>query len=282
MYTTPNGKLMVRDPAAYIGPPGFNSRQSPFANIDYEVVCDGSSRGSTGSCCVGGLGLNNPAMRAQQYCFEPAFITRGGKSSGFGNTCLYTTTADRVSSSALAESFVAPRYPHNGSEFCSGAPQITKILSADEYKMFAQAASSGSEQNGLLLLSDQSQDNPAGGSFVDPQRTGMLLMDDGTGRKVIACPVPVDPHVDNQYQQAFLDVWQPNRFAETNKPEAYSMASDIRDHCFFKDATYPNGTTLPLAVRMTPKCLAAADAAIAQIGPSVGSRSCCTFNDPRR
>lgn len=280
MYTTPNGKLVVRDPAAYIGPPGFNSHQSPFANIDYGVVCDGARGSRGGGSCVGGVAFPSAAMRAQQYCFEPAFVTRGSKAPGLTETCLYTATSDRVSSSALAESFVARRQGHGGSDFCSGVPHVTKVLSAGEYKMFAQAASSGAAQNDLLLLDDQADTQDL--KFMNPQRTGMLLIDDGTGQQVIACPVPVDPHVDNQYQQAFLDVWQPNRFAETNKPEAYAMTSDIRDQCFFKDATYPNGTTLPLAVRMTPKCLAAADAAIAQIGPSVGSRACCTLYDPRR
>lgn len=181
-----------------------------------------------------------PALRPFRYCFEPAFQTPAAAvcEAPPAAVCLYSAETRRLGL-GLPE--------HRYAEFVSDNAHIVK--------------KSPFNDNSTIVSSEDSGGAP-------------MIMKTSGGAYVLAYPLANDFKVDPQYQQAMLDVWQPDRFAESNKPEAYAMASAIRDTCFFKDAVYPDGTLQPISVRATPMCIAAAQAAHAQVYPSLSDCAC--------
>lgn len=247
MYSTSNGYLIHRDRTRFIGAPGVNSRASPHANVDY------------GALCAGTAATDGSIFMEQRYCFQPAFVTP--KSCIDGPASALTNCVGGAASQSSC--IVAGDTCHSQRQqmaFESDNAKVVSKLSAAEFAAYSAAVT------------------PDGPSIEGRPycKNGMLLLSTRNEGPVVACPLPNDVEVEPQYQQAILDMWQPGRFAETNKPDAHRMAAEIRDKCFFKDVVYPNGTILPLAVRMTPKCIAAADAAIRTAAP-VTSRACGEF-----
>ena len=146
------------------------------------------------------------------------------------------------------------------SSFDNNNAKVISSLSYNDFTKYAAAVDSGRAP----------QDQCAVNAVC---KQGMVLADVGGGRKEALCPLPNPVHSQPQYQQALMRVWQPDRFKDSD-PEAYSVAKDLQS-CFFQDVQYPNGTTAPVAVKMSTKCLAAAQAAIEQVG-YLGST--CTAN----
>lgn len=180
-----------------------------------------------------------PAMRPFRYCFEPAFQT-AGTSCENPAVCLYSAETRRL----------GLKLPdHRYDAFMSDNARIVKSA---------------------FNLNNENVVRTHGGG----DSSGPMVLKTSGGTYVLAYPLANDFKVDPQYQQAILDVWQPDRFAESNKPEAYAMAQTIRDTCFFKDAAYPDGTLQPISVRASPMCIAAAQAARDQVYPSLSDCAC--------
>lgn len=213
MYSTRDGKLVgaSSSSACYIGPPGLNSRATPFGNVSF-------------------------ATKPYVYCMEPAYTSPYNPNA---KNCVYTVRSS----------------PSSGDP-ASAAPAAPFVSDKSMY-----------------VVSD----------VVNPQQDQqrLLLIRNGAGEEVVVVPVPIDLSVDPQIQQSILRGWQPGRFAETNKPDAYALARDLQNHCFYENVQYPNGTILPLAVRNTPKCLAAAQAAIEQ-SKSLRSDRCYPRHDEQQ
>lgn len=281
MYSTTNGNLVHRSNRhhqRYIGPPGMNSRVTPLGNVDYN------------GCTTGECGASAP-MWPVRYCFQPAFLVpeatcklsqrRGaidpdvydadpeGGGVGMKKNCVWSAESRRFdlqsyakrtggsSSGSVAASAIVPRSgaaaASSVSTYCSENAKVIQSISPYD----------------LNLIDDRfAKQLPQG--LTSP----ILILRTADGSKVAALPIRNDVAVEPQLQQAMLDVWQPERFAESNKPDAYELATSLRDTCFFKDVRYPDGTLLPLAVRATPKCIAAAQAAWQQVYPTVSSCAC--------
>ncbi len=210
----------------FCGPPGFTSRGTPFRNVYGQ-----SESGSDDSY--------------RKYCFQPAFVTPCAATTvncvtGYAarGGCYYG--AECRSGSCIGGKCASP--------FVNDNAKVINSMSYGDFEKYARATNDG--------------------SYCDNRtqaicKNGMVLADVGNGRREVLCPLPNPVHSQPQYQQALMRVWQPDRFKDRD-PEAYKVARDLQQ-CFYQDVQYPNGTTAPVAVKMTPKCLAAAEAAIKQV-----------------
>lgn len=279
MYSTSNGNLVHRSNRAsqrYIGPPGMNSRMTPLGNVDYN------------GCFSGECGASAP-MWPVRYCFQPAFQVpeatcklrqRSGavdpyvESEGGGNdatqNCVWSAESRRFDLQSYAKS--------------STGLSNSAIMAPRSGAAAASSISAFCSDNAMVIQSISPYDlNLIDDSFSKQLPNGLsspiLILRTSDGTKVAALPIRNDVSVEPQLQQAMLGVWQPERFAESNKPDAHALATSLRDTCFFKDVRYPDGTLLPLAVRATPKCIAAAQAAWQQVYPSMSACACFAGND---
>lgn len=229
--------------ARFCGPPGFTSRGNPFTNV-YGLAQPPTPGFNPGS------GLDNSFRK---YCFQPAFVTPCASNTvncitGYAHRggCYYGSECRSGSCK-------------NGmcmSSFDNDNAKVINSLSHNDFVKYAASVNPGRRPD------DQCAVNAV-------CKQGMVLANIGGGRKEVLCPLPNPVDSQPQYQQALMRVWQPDRFKDSD-PEAYRVAKDLQS-CFFQDVQYPNGTTAPVAVKMTPKCLAAAQAAIEQVAHIAGT-----------
>ena len=94
-------------------------------------------------------------------------------------------------------------------------------------------------------------------------------------------PVPVADSVARNCRSALKTVWQCDRFLARNDLDGYNKCR-AEAECFQYDTVMPDGSTVPIAVRNTPMCRAAAVVALKQCGNQCGrpARTTCVARPP--
>lgn len=99
-------------------------------------------------------------------------------------------------------------------------------------------------------------------------------------RQQTVVPVPIAEPVVRNCRSALKSVWQCDRFLAWNDLDGYNKCRAEAD-CFQFDTVLPDGNTVPIAVRNTPKCRALATVALNQCRSQCGvSRPLCTTRPP--
>jgi len=93
-----------------------------------------------------------------------------------------------------------------------------------------------------------------------------MIMVDYKGNTEPYCPIPSEPGTQPACQQTYQNLWQCDQFKARDQPgsfEAYQQCKNFEE-CFAYNLSYPDGSILPVAVKMNSACLGAAAAAAEQ------------------
>jgi hypothetical protein len=96
-------------------------------------------------------------------------------------------------------------------------------------------------------------------------KEGMILVD-RNGEIAPYCPIPNEPGTMPVCQQAYQHLWQCDQFKDKSQPgsqKAYEQCKRF-ENCFAYNLNYPDGSILPVAVKMNSECIGAATAAVQQ------------------
>jgi hypothetical protein len=93
-----------------------------------------------------------------------------------------------------------------------------------------------------------------------------MIMVNYNGKTEPYCPIPSEPGTQPACQQTYQNLWQCDQFKAREQPgsfQAYQQCKIFED-CFAYNVSYPDGSILPMAVKMNSTCLGAAAAAAEQ------------------
>ncbi len=134
-------------------------------------------------------------------------------------------------------------------------PKVVASLSYEDYEKYAQGAQGCGAQ--------ASQRTPPANVRC---KEGMILVD-YRGKIEPYCPIPNEAGTQPTCQQAYQTLWQCDQFKDRSdmpgSQQAYEQCKRFEES-FAYNLQYPDGSILPVAVKMTPEGIGAANAAVAQ------------------
>lgn len=101
------------------------------------------------------------------------------------------------------------------------------------------------------------------------------------GKRQVMCPIATADSRRINCGNALRTVWQCDRFKAAGQLDNYNKCMALAN-CFQYDVQLPDGTTVPVAVKATDTCMAAAAAALEQCAPECvpGLRATCSARAP--
>lgn len=219
----------------------------------------------TGSCRFRGPpGLATPFAR--HYCFQTAYAPGpvgpndceccGQNSSGLN--CM-RSWATRGSCYYGAECQNVGNQCFNGKcgPFESNNPRVIKTMPWSDMAAFGAAVGMGVPD----LARGQN----------------MILVNDGSGQPTVAVPLNVSRtnQSEPQCSTCLKTVWNCEKYRNLNQKQEYETCKRF-EKCFLYDTVREDGTLIPVAVRMTPECFGAANAAVKKCATRCGN--CVPFD----
>lgn len=128
-------------------------------------------------------------------------------------------------------------------------PRVVNSLSYNDYLKYMNGVTGGSMAGVPKAMCKQ----------------GMIMVQ-RDGKSEPYCPIPNEPGTMPVCQQAYQQLWQCDQFKDKSQPgsqQAYEQCKRFQD-CFAYNVEYPDGSMLPVAVKMNSECLGAAAAAVQQ------------------
>lgn len=190
----------------------------------------------------GFTGFSSPFRKT---CFESAFASQ------CANPSLNCISTYRTRNSCLYDNECNSGKCSNGA--CAPAdidyPKVVSSLGYPDYLKYMQGVTGGTMAGVPKAVCKE----------------GMIMVD-YKGKREPYCPLPSEPGTQPACQQAFQNLWQCDQFKTSSKPgahEAYLQCKDFQN-CFAYNLSYPDGSILPMAVKMNSTCLGAASAAVQQ------------------
>jgi len=209
---------------------------------------DGSGCASERFCnaaSCGPPGMNGFSSPFRRTCFQSPFASA---CSGPSLNCISTY---RTRGSCYFDNECSSNKCLNGS--CAPAnldyPKVVGHLSYNNYLKYMNGVTGGSMEGVPKLQCKE----------------GMIMINH-KGKTEPYCPVPSEPGTQPSCQQAYQNLWQCEQFKDRDQPgshEAYLQCRNFED-CFAYNVSYPDGSILPVAVKMNSACLGAAAAAAEQ------------------
>ncbi len=108
-----------------------------------------------------------------------------------------------------------------------------------------------------------------GGSFAGVPKAkcklGMIMVNH-KGKTEPYCPIPSEPGTQPVCQQTYQNLWQCDQYKDKAQPGAQSTYEQCKrfEGCFAYNINFPDGSILPMAVKMNSMCLGASSAAVQQ------------------
>ncbi len=205
--------------------------------------------------------MDGSSCPQNRWCGPPGYT---GFSSPFRKTCFSSAFASKCAEPSLN---CITTYKTRGSCYfdaecrsgicangqCAPAdidfPKAVSYLSYDDYLKYMNGVTGGS----------------MAGVPKAKCKEGMILISKN-GKTEPYCPIPSEPGTNPVCQQTYQNLWQCDQFkdkGQAGSQQAYEQCKRFQD-CFAYNVSYPDGSILPIAVKMNSECLGASMAAAQQ------------------
>jgi len=204
---------------------------------------DGSSCPGERFCGPAGFtGLSSPFRKV---CFQSAFASQ------CANPSLNCITTYKTRGGCYFDNECNSLQCRNGA--CAPAdidyPKVVSSLSYKDYMKYMEGVTGGS----------------MAGVPKAKCKLGMIMVNH-KGKTEPYCPIPSEPGTQPVCQQTYQNLWQCGQYKDKAQPGAQSTYEQCKsfEGCFAYNLSYPDGSILPVAVKMNSLCLGAAAAATQQ------------------